>query len=174
MEPIIFQTRIQAFPDFEGMHYIDVSQSRVKALGGKFLIRLVCIVNDRLKFQCGLMGSGDGSGYVSISQARLKQLGVRRGDKVQVQLKLDRSKYGLKMPAELREVMRQDDEGLGRFESLSPGKKRNILHFVGAAKTSDKRIDRAFKVIQNLKLLPQGQETVQGILGTSGKFNRQS
>jgi hypothetical protein len=174
MDPLSFQTRIQAFPDFEGLHYLEVSRTNVKKLGGKFLIRLVCTVNDRLKFQCGLMGAGDGSGYVCMSQARLKELGLRRGDKVQIKLALDRSKYGLKMPGELRELLRQDEEGSRRFELISAGKKRNILHFVGSAKTSDKRIDRAFKVIQNLKNLPEGEETVQGILGSSGKFNRQS
>jgi hypothetical protein len=169
-----FKTKVQSFADFPGMHYLEVSKANVKKLGGKFFIRLVCTVNKKVKFQCGLMGLGGGAGYVGFTKARMKELDVKAGSSVNVELSPDKSKYGLPMPAELEELLRQDDEGKHRFEQLSPGKQRNILHYVGNLKNSDKRLDRAILVIENLKLLPQGKETVRAIFGVKNNFNRQS
>lgn len=174
MKAITFKTRIQSFPDFEGMHFLQVSKANVKKMGGKFLVRLICTVNGRLKYHCAVQGMGDGTGWIGLSKARMKELSLVKGDMVDVKLTLDKSKYGLPVPPELKELLKQDEEGMRRFELLTPGKKRNILHHVGNAKSSDARLNRALTVIENLKLLKEGRETAQGIFGLKSNFNRQS
>lgn len=84
MKPILYQTQVQSFSDHEGIHFLGVSKKSIGKLGGKFFIRLVCILNDRLKYQCGLMGMGDGSGYIGITRAQLRQLELCKGDEVSV------------------------------------------------------------------------------------------
>jgi len=159
-----FRVAIKVFDSFP-MHYLEVSPAQIKKLGGKFLIRLVCTVNGKLSYQCALQGLGNGAGWIGINKARMKELGLALGAKVAVELKPDKSKYGLPMPEELEELLRQDEEGKRRFDALSPGKQRNILHYVSIHKNTDKRLDRAVTVIENLKRLEKGRETAEAIFG---------
>lgn len=173
---ISFKTKVKTFESFEGMHYLEVAKPLIQKLGGKFLVRLVCTVNGQVTFQCGLqgLGGGTGAGWVGLNKTRMRELGVTKGSTVKVELKPDKSKYGLPMPAELKELLRQDEEGHRRFELLSPGKQRNILHYVAGPQSSDRKLDRAVTVIENLKRLEEGRETANAIFGIKSKFNRQS
>jgi Domain of unknown function (DUF1905)/Bacteriocin-protection, YdeI or OmpD-Associated len=174
MKAISFKAKIHSFPEFVGMHYLEVSPTKVKQLGGKFMLRLICTVNGKVRYHCALQGLGNGKGWIGLSKARMKALELAKGDTVSVRLLPDRSKYGLPMPAELKELLRQDEEGKKRFHKLKPGRQRNILHYVGQPKSSDARLERAIKVITNLKLIPEGLETPQAIFATNSRFNRQS
>ncbi len=165
---IRFSARIGLLTHLPGMRYLEIPKSVVAELGGKFRIRLVCKVTSgskSLSFQGGLVALGGGKGYISITQKRLKELGVREGDRVALELQPDGSRYGLQMPAELRALLAQDTEGARRFERLTPGRRRYILHYVGAVKNSDLRLERAMLLIENLKTLPEGKESFREMLG---------
>jgi hypothetical protein len=164
MKAPFYRTFVKKFSDYP-MHYLEVPKREIKRLGGKFRARLVCKLNGKLSFQCGLMALGDGQGFITLSKQRLQELDLAAGDQVRVELKPDTSKYGLKMPAEFREVLKQDPEGRARFAALKPGKQRTLLFHVGSAKSVDKRIERALFFLENLKRLPHGQETIPAIFG---------
>ena len=150
------------------MCYLEVPKNIVQRLGGKISARLLCTVNGSLTYQCGLVALGEGRAYISINSKRMKQLGVKLGDGVSVTLKKDDSKYGMEVPAELSELLRQDDEGRERFSKLSPGKQRYTINYVSTVKSSRLRIERAIFLIENLKRLPVGKETFRGMLGMEG------
>lgn len=160
-----FKTRIAMLRHLPGMHYIEVPKQVVDSLGGIARVRLICSVNKRISFQCGLVALGQGRAYISITKKRMKDLGVSLGDQVTVVLKPDKSKYGMPMPPELKEVLAQDEQGKLRFEKLTPGRQRYIIHYVSSVKNSDKRIERALLLIENLKTLPEGQESFRAMLG---------
>jgi uncharacterized protein YdeI (YjbR/CyaY-like superfamily) len=71
---------------------------------------------------------------------------------VDVSLRKDRSKYGLPMPEELQEVLRQDKEGERLFHALTAGKRRTLLHIVGSSRGTDRRIASALVIIRHLKI----------------------
>ena len=71
----------------------------------------------------------------------------------------------MEMPPELAELLRQDEEGKTRFNQLTPGRQRYIIHYVSAVKSSQLRIDRAILLIENLKKLPKGKESFRETLG---------
>ncbi|MGZ3694169.1 MAG: YdeI/OmpD-associated family protein [Bdellovibrionota bacterium] len=147
------------------MFYLEVPPRVIKSLGGKFRIRLVCTLNKKLSFQCGLMALGKGLGYITLAKHRLQALEIAPGGTLSVELRPDPSKFGMTVPKEFSEVLRQDSEGKKRFNKLSPGKQRNMIFFVSGTKNSDLRIERALRIVENLKLLPPGKETVSGIFG---------
>jgi uncharacterized protein YdeI (YjbR/CyaY-like superfamily) len=118
-----------------------------------------------LTFQGGLMALGAGSAYISLNAARMKKLGLKPGDKVRIDLKKDESEFGMTMPDELKELLNQDPEGKRRFDKLTPGKRRYIIHYVNSVKNSQKRIDRAILLITNLKKTTEGKETFRQMLG---------
>lgn len=146
------------------MHYLEIPQEVVQQLG-TLKQRLHCTVNAKVKFQCGLMALGEGKAYISISKKRMQELGVKLEDTVTVKLEKDDSTYGTEMPAEMEELLRQDEEGNRRFLLLKPGMQRYMLNHVGAVKSVQLRVDRAITLIENLKKLPEGKEDFRAMLG---------
>lgn len=164
MKPIKFSTHIDKL-SYLNTFYLEVPENVVKKIGGIGKQRLICEVNKQLKFQCGLMSLSEGRAYISINSKRMKELGVTKGDTVNVILTEDHSEYGVDVPEELIELFKQDPEGKKRFDLLKPGMQRYILQYVNTVKSVQLRVDRSFFLISNLKRLPQGKETFRQILG---------
>lgn len=162
---IKFTTRINKLEHLAGIHYLEIPKSIVKKLGGQLKLRLICTVNQSLSFQCGLMALGNGDAYISINTKRMKQLGVKNGDVVDLELVEDKSKFGMDIPPELQEILLQDDEGKRRFDLLPASKQRYIIYYVSLVKSSQLRIDRGLLLIGNLKKLPIGNESFREMLG---------
>ena len=162
---IIYKSKIYKLEHLVGMHYFEVPVDVIEKLGGKFKMRLLCTINDKLTFQGGVVALGNGNGYISINTTRLKKLGLKFKDEITVSLKKDVSEYGMAMSEELKELLEQDKEGLRRFKILAPGKQRYIIHYVNTVKNSQKRIDRAIMLITNLKKTKEGKESFREMLG---------
>ena len=152
------------------LFYIEVPVEIISQLNGKFEKgklnhRVVITINNQLNWQGGIVALGDGIGYITLSTARMKQLSVHLNDTVNVSLKLDTSKYGFDVPEELEELLKQDIEGNRRFELLKPGMQRYIIYYIIQVKSSEKRLDRALLLINNLKLTIEGKEEFKTLLG---------
>ena len=112
--------------------------------------RVVCTLNGTHTFQCALMPN-KGEFVISINKAIREKLGIDDGDKINVELVADTSKYGLPMPEELAEVLRQDKEGSQLFHALTPGKQRSLIYLTTGAKGIDRRIHAALTILEHLK-----------------------
>ena len=170
MPAIQYVTPIRRLEHLVGMHYLEVPREIVQQLGGKYNVRLLCTVNNTITFQGGLVALGQGNAYISLNNKRLKQLTLRHGDLVQVTLEEDNSQYGMEVPEELAELLRQDDAGRQRFSQLTPGRQRYIIHYVSSVKSPQLRVDRAILLIENLKRMPAGKESFREMLGLEKKF----
>ena len=160
---ISFASRIGKLDYLMGVHYVEVPANIVKKLGGLNKQRLFCSINKHPKFQCGMMALGEGKGYITVSKKKLNQFSIALGDVIKVILEPDNSEFGMEVPEELIEIFAQDPEAEKRFMNISPGKQRNIIYYVSGVKNSDKRIERALKLINNLKACPEGKETARRI-----------
>ena len=132
-----------------GWHFLLVTNEIVAKLGfdGKYR-RVVCTINDGEAFQCALLPWGD-LFYIIVNQK--KRLGLTAGDIVRVRLVKDESKYGLPMPEEFEEVLKQDPEGDRLFHALTAGKQRSILYQLSKPKDIDVRIHQALLIVDHLK-----------------------
>ncbi len=160
---ISFSTRVGKLDYLLGMHYVEVPSHIVKKLGGLNKQRLYCSINEKVRYSCGLMALSEGRAYISINKKRMTDLQLKLGSMIDVVLEPDTSTFGMEVPEELEELLKQDPEGEARFLKLSPGKQRNIIYFVSGVKSSQLRIDRALKLINNLKALKEGKETMRAI-----------
>jgi hypothetical protein len=165
MPEVKFSTHIDVLTHLKGMHYLLIPARVIKKLGGTFNLRLLCTVNNKLQFQGGLVALGNGDAYISITNKRMKELGVACGDEVKLVLKEDESEYGMEVPEELNELLKQDPEGMRRFKKLSMGKRRYVIFYVSQVKSPNKRLERAVLLITNLKKAPEGKETFRQMLG---------
>lgn len=164
MKPISLKTYIDKL-SYLNTFYLEIPADIVPKIGGIGKVRLICEVNKQISFQCGLVSLPEGRAYISINSKRMKELGVERGDEVSIKLTEDTSEYGVNVPEELTELFKQDPEGKARFDKLKPGMQRYILNHVDAVKSPQKRVERAFTLISNLKNLLPGKETFKEILG---------
>ena len=152
VKAVKFTATLDSSGNGSGWHFIGVSREigeRFPALDGKSR-RVVCKLNGKEEFQCALMPSG-GEFYIMVNKEVRTRLEIYSGNSVEVSLKLDDSKYGMAMPEELKEVMKQDPEGDHLFHALTPGKQRSLMWQVSKGKDVDLRIHRALIIMEHLK-----------------------
>lgn len=127
--------------------------------------RLIISINQCEPWHGGVVSLGNQTGYITVKGKILKDLHVRADDPVQVVLTEDNSEYGMEFPEEFREVLAQDPEAENRFLALPMGKRRYIIYHIAQVKSSTKKIERAWMLMNNLKKLPKGNEEFRRILG---------
>lgn len=113
--------------------------------------RVVCTLNQTAVFQAALMPLGDGNFFVNVNKTIRTKLKLQLGSDVQVLLQKDTSEYGLPVPEEFTELLKQDEEGSKRFHSLTPGKQRTLLYIVAKPKSSDLKIRNGMVILEHLK-----------------------
>lgn len=132
---------------------------------GKYNQRAIVSIQDKVEWQGGVVVLGEGFGYITLSQARMKILDVIEGDEIEITLTKDNSKYGHQFPKELEAVLNQDELAKKRFEGLTPGKQRTIIYYINQPKSEEKRIERSIQYMNNLKKAPIGKETMRHLMG---------
>lgn len=144
-----FETELVISTTGSGWHFLLVTNEIVARLSfaDKYR-RVLCSINGGEPFQCALMPWGD-LFYIIVSKK--KRAGLVAGDVVKVRLIKDESKYGLPMPEEFEEVLKQDPEGDKVFHALTAGKQRSILYLLSHAKDIDLRIHQALLIVDHLK-----------------------
>jgi len=113
--------------------------------------RVWCSIDDGDPFQCALIPHGNGRFVITINKTRREAAGLNVGDSVRIALRRDDSDYGLPLPGEFAELLRQDAEGDRLFHALTAGKQRTLLYIIGNGRTPDERIRRALAVVEHVK-----------------------
>ena len=151
VKQVKFKTELTVSPVGSGWHFLIVEKEIVARFGfnDKFK-RVVCSINGGSSFQCALMPWGERF-YIIVNKKKRGELGIVAGDIVDVLLVKDESRYGLPMPEEFAEVLKQDAEGDRLFHALTAGKQRSILYLLSRPKDIDVRIHQALLIIEHLK-----------------------
>ena len=118
---------------------------------GRKVTRIVCDIEGRHSFHAALMPKGKGTYFININKDIRKKLGLREGDKVQITLVPDESKYGIHIAEEMQELLNQDVEGSHLFHQLTMGKQRTLIHIASSLKSSDGRLRKALMILDYLK-----------------------
>jgi hypothetical protein len=146
-----FRSKVEVTDSTPPWHILRVPKAKVASFGFKGnLRRVICTLNGTQTFHCALFPS-QGDYFITLNKKLREALGVDVGISVTVELAKDESKYGMPVPAEFTEVLRQDPEGRRLFNALSPGNQRLMLKLVVFVKDVDKRIARSLVGIELLK-----------------------
>lgn len=113
--------------------------------------RVIRTLNGSEEHQCALVAFTKGTYVVTVNKKLCTTLGLEFGSKVEVSLRQDKSKYGLPVPAELAECLRQDKNGRRLFHELTAGKQRTLLYMIGTTVGPDVRAWKAALIIRHLK-----------------------
>ena len=113
--------------------------------------RVLRTLNGSEEHQCALLPYGEGTFVLSVNKSLRDALHLEIGSSIRVSLRRDESKYGLPVPAELKELFRQDSEGNALFHSLTSGRQRTLLYIVGSARGPEERAWRASLIVRHLR-----------------------
>ena len=146
-----FRSKLEITDSDPPWHILRVPKAKIGSFGFKGnLRRVVCTLNGTDTFNCSLFPSR-GNYFITLNKKLRQKLGLEVGEPVTVELEKDESKYGMPMPEEFAEVLRQDPEGERLFNALSPGNQRLMLKLIVFVKDIDRRIARTLAGIELLK-----------------------
>lgn len=105
---------------------------------------------NQVSFNLAIQSKKNGPKYLSVSQAMRRSAGVKPGDRVKVSFAIvDPDK--LDIPEEMEAVLAQDDEGAKKWNKLTVGQQRSLVHYINSSKNVDVRIKRAWYLIDKVK-----------------------
>jgi hypothetical protein len=133
-----------------GCHF-RIPKTAAAALKKKDSRRVICTLNGTERYQCAILHYEKELPVISVNKKVRDALDITFGSPVTVELMPDDSEYGLPLPAELKEVFRQDPAGKKLFHALTPGKQRTLLYIVGNVKDTGKKVFRSLAIIRHLK-----------------------
>lgn len=132
-----------------GYFYITISADVVNQFKNRRLTRFICTLDKKLTFQCGLNHLGDGNFFIILSTKNLKSIDKQFGDKIFFELDEDPNPLGVDMPEILEAILEQDEVLKATFDSLTLGKKRNVIHSINKIKDIDKQIKKTIQIIND-------------------------
>ena len=134
------------------MHCIQLDNKTVAKLTAGNNKRVLCTLNKTIIIHAAIMRTKEGIHYIMIAAKHLKQLKINAGSIIDAVIKKDNSELQFHIPEEFKEVFATDPEAEKIFNSLTDGNKRGLVALVNLVKSSDKKIERALKISERLKL----------------------
>ncbi len=92
-----------------------------------------------------------GQFVITFGKRYQKELGVFPNDYFRLQLREDKSKYGVEIPEELEAVLQSDKEAADIFHSFTAGRIRGLIYTIARYKNSQTRIDKSLLLAENLR-----------------------
>jgi len=129
-----------------------LSEKEANQAKEKFGKRVIYIINKKHQFHGAIQFSKNQGYFIHFSKAKIKALGLIPNEVIHVELKKDNSTYQFEICDEFKVVFETDDLAQAKFDKLTDGKKRGLIHYVNNAKRTETRINRALKLAANLKL----------------------
>ncbi|MEM6642390.1 MAG: YdeI/OmpD-associated family protein [Bacteroidota bacterium] len=143
--------RIKQLEKRKGGYYsLIIPAEIVNQFKNKRATRFICTLDDKLEFRCGLNHLGDGNFFIIVGGPNLKKIGKSLNDPIHFKLTEDPNPLGVEMPEVLQVLLDQDELLKNKFQKLTMGKKRNVIHTISKIKDVDKQVKRAIELIETL------------------------
>jgi hypothetical protein len=105
--------------------------------------RLLCTIDGKVGYRCGLNHMGDGDFFIIVSTKNLNAIGKKEGDIISFVLTIDENPLGVEMPEVLEALLTQDEDAMSAYNKLTDGKKRSLMYYIIRFKDVDKQVKAA-------------------------------
>ena len=142
-----------------GYFYLRIEADIINQFERKRHKRLICHLDDKISFSCGLNHLGDGNFFLIIAGKHLDQLGKKPGNTVDYRIEEDPNPLGVEVPEVLSTLLMQDEDLKAIYEKISDGKKRALIFAILKIKNIDKQVEKSidFLTQEKLQLLQKGE-----------------
>jgi hypothetical protein len=123
-----------------GYFYIKIDADIINQFEKKRHTRMICHLDKKISFRCGLNHLGDGNYFIIVSGKNLELLNKRLGSNIHFKIEEDPDQLGVEMPEVLATLLVQDDELKEIFEKITDGKKRSLIYSILKTKDIDKQV----------------------------------
>lgn len=144
MNYLTFYTGEQAIGQLEkikgGYFYLMIDAGIINQFERKRHTRLVCHLDAKISYQCGLNHLGDGNFFIIIAGKYLEQLGKKVGSFVHFRIEEDPNPLGVDVPEVLTVLLMQDENLKDIYDKITDGKKRALIFSILKIKDIDKQV----------------------------------
>ena len=151
MNSYSFQATLQKYSNSLWKYHVKVPSHIVTSAKEGNFKRFVCTINSSEKLHTSFIPAGDDVYFIKINSQILKNLNAQLGDTLNILLEADQSKYGIPIAQEMQELLENDPEASNYFHQLTPGKQRSLLYQVNNVKSSSKKLEKGFIILEHLK-----------------------
>jgi hypothetical protein len=124
-----------------GYYYLKIDADIINTFEKKRHTRMICHLDKKLSFRCGLNHLGDGNFFIIVSVKNLEQLNKTLGSKIHFKIEEDPDQLGVEVPEVLNIVLEQDVVLRKIYEKISDGKKRSLIYSILKTKNIDKQVN---------------------------------
>ena len=141
-----------------GYLYLMIKADIINQFERKRHTRLVCHLDEKISYQCGLNHLGDGNFFIIIAGKCLEQLGKKLGSLVYFRIEEDPNPLGVDVPEVLTVLLAQDESLSEIYDKITDGKKRALIFSIIKIKDIDKQVQgiTAFLAKQKQQLIKKG------------------
>ena len=133
-----------------GYFYLKIEADIINQFEKKRHTRFICTIDNTYTFQCGLNHLGDGHFFIILSSKKLSPIGKGLADVVTFELNEDPNPLGVDMPEVLSILLEEDEYLKSKFENLTDGKIRSVIHYILKIKDIDKQIEKTIQIINDV------------------------
>lgn len=134
-----------------GIYYIKLTEDNIKSILVNGNKRVICTINDRIDFHCAILNSKYRGHYIIINKKLIEKLELKKGQEVEISLRIDDSKYQFNMPEEFRYVLSKDFSANQIFHELTPGNQRGLLYLINNVKSLANREKKSLIIADHIK-----------------------
>jgi hypothetical protein len=142
-----------------GYFYLTIEAGIINQFERKRHTRLVCHLDEKISYQCGLNHLGDGNFFIIIAGKYLEQLGKKVGSFVHFKIEEDPNPLGVDVPEVLTVLLTQDKAAKEIYDKITDGKKRALIFSIIKIKDIDKQVQGItdFLAKEKQQLIKKGQ-----------------
>jgi len=153
MQKFVFEQDIKQLEKRKGGYfYFQIGRSIVEQLSKQKATRLICEIEDKVVFPCGLNHLGDGNFFIIVAGKYLKVLEKKLGDVVSFRISEDPNPLGVEIPEILQALLDQDSQINEAYESLTDGKKRSLIYAIKGIKDVDSSVKKILDFLHAEKI----------------------
>ncbi|MEM6863911.1 MAG: DUF1905 domain-containing protein [Bacteroidota bacterium] len=125
-----------------GYYFLTIGSEIIDQFSRKRATRLICTIDEKITYRCGLNHLGDGNYFIIVASKYLAELNKKLGDRVRYRIDEDPDQLGVDIPEVLPVFLEQEPELKQIFNGLTYGKKRNLIHQIVKIKDIDRQLKK--------------------------------
>jgi hypothetical protein len=124
-----------------GYYYLKIEAEIINQFEKKRHTRMICHLDKKISFRCGLNHLGDGNFFIIVSGKNLEQLNKKQGDTIHFNIEEDPDQLGVEVPEVLTVFLEQDKAMKMIYDKITDGKKRSLIYSILKTKNIDKQVN---------------------------------
>jgi hypothetical protein len=124
-----------------GYYYLKIEAEIINQFEKKRHTRMICHLDKKISFRCGLNHLGDGNFFIIVSGKNLEQLNKKLGNTIHFKIEEDPDQLGVEIPEVLIALLEQDEALKMIYDKITDGKKRSLIYSISKTKNIDKQVN---------------------------------